>query len=178
MGAENAGCSLFPYEKPRKVQSEMLERVREAVENRKSLIVHAPTGLGKTAAALSPALQYALENKKTVFFLTSRHTQHIMAISTLNEIRRKHGRAFVVADVIGKKWMCAVPGISLLNSGDFSEYCKSAREEGTCAFYSLTKQENRATMEARKALAELKQGEFPHAEEMVRTCTAAGLCPY
>jgi len=78
---------LFPHEQIREFQSELVEGIQQAVENGKSILAHAPTGLGKTAAALAPALTYALEHNKIVFFLTSRHTQHQIALDTLKKIK-------------------------------------------------------------------------------------------
>ena len=93
---------LFPYDKVRNEQNDMIQRVLEAVEQRKHTLIHAPTGLGKTAATLAPILSYILneknkENKEqnksqklTIFFLTSRHTQHKLALDTLRLIKEKY----------------------------------------------------------------------------------------
>ena len=105
---------LFPYEKIRDEQSLLIKDIISALKEKKNLIANAPTGLGKTAAALSPVLKFALDNNLTVFFLTSRQTQHKIAIETLKNIKRIHGVKFEAADIIGKKWMCAVPNISAL----------------------------------------------------------------
>mgnify|MGYP001568583795 FL=1 len=48
--------SLFPYDKIRPEQDDLIRDVAAAVSGGKCLIAHAPTGLGKTAAALAPAL--------------------------------------------------------------------------------------------------------------------------
>ena len=80
---------LFPHEQVRKVQKQMMDDVSEALEKQKHLVVHAPTGLGKTAATLSPALSLALQRDLTVFFLTSRHTQHKIVLDTLRAIKKK-----------------------------------------------------------------------------------------
>jgi Rad3-related DNA helicase len=67
---------LFPFDSMRPVQKQMINDIAEAIDAKKHVIAHAPTGLGKTAAALSPALNYALEHGKTIIFLTPKHTQH------------------------------------------------------------------------------------------------------
>jgi Rad3-related DNA helicase len=141
---------LFPHENVRPIQDDLILSIKEAIESGSNLVTHAPTGLGKTAASLSPAIEYAIEHKKTIFFLTSRHTQHKIAIDTLKEIKRKHDVKFSVADIIGKKHMCVVPGIEMLYSGEFGEYCKSQREEGNCMFYSMTKNAGKLSGEGSK----------------------------
>ena len=62
---------LFAYDTIRESQNELLLKIDDAIKTRKNLVVHAPTGLGKTAASIGPALAYALNNDKTVFFLLS-----------------------------------------------------------------------------------------------------------
>ncbi|MBD3313700.1 DEAD/DEAH box helicase [Candidatus Woesearchaeota archaeon] len=169
---------LFPYDNIRRIQADMLADVSEAVGSGKNMIAHAPTGLGKTAASIGPALKYALDNDLTVFFLTSRHTQHLIAIETLTEIKKKHGIDLNVADIIGKRWMCAMEGVQLLSSKDFSEYCKSMREEGKCEFYSRTRKGNSPTPEAKKTLAEIKETNSWKTESMIELCKQNKLCPY
>ena len=82
---------LFPYEDVRPIQDEMMHEVEEAISERKKILLHAPTGIGKTIGVLGPALSYALEHDKIVVFLTSRHTQHIIALETLDDIKKKFG---------------------------------------------------------------------------------------
>ena len=43
---------LFPFEHIRPIQKDMIEKVKECLRDRKVLIAHAPTGLGKTIAAV------------------------------------------------------------------------------------------------------------------------------
>src|SRR3989338_2905524 len=138
---------LFPYQKIRPEQDSLIKNIVLALENKKNLIIHAPTGLGKTAASLAPCLEFALKNKLTVFFLTSRHTQHTIAVETLKQIREKYNLAFHTADLVGKKNMCLQDGVSLISPGQFHEYCKKLREEDRCEFYLNTKKNSKNTTE-------------------------------
>ncbi len=174
----NLSKYLFPYEKIRDVQKDLILKVDSAFQDKKNLIVHAPTGLGKTAATLCPALKHALEKDLTVFFLTSRHTQHLIAIETLKEIRHKYGTKIVTTDIIGKKWMCPVPGTDKLFSNEFSDYCKSVRESGSCEFYSKTKNGIKLTPHAKEILQEAKDISPCHSEKMIELCADERLCPY
>jgi len=79
---------LFPHDCVREIQSDLITEVEKAIWKKQSIIMHAPTGLGKTASTLPIALSYALKHDLKVFFLTSRHTQHKIAIDTLKEIKK------------------------------------------------------------------------------------------
>ena len=169
---------FFPHASIRKIQSDLVSDVISAVNNKENLIAHAPTGLGKTAATLAPALTYAIANKKTIFFLTSRHTQHLIAVDTLKEIKKRHSLNFVAVDMIGKKHMCSQPAVDLLYPNEFREYCKSLVKDSKCNFYSKTKEKSKPTVLAKKILDELKITSPMHIEELSEVCAANELCPY
>ncbi|PIN80747.1 hypothetical protein COV16_00370 [Candidatus Woesearchaeota archaeon CG10_big_fil_rev_8_21_14_0_10_34_8] len=168
---------LFPHEKIRPIQKEVVEDIYKAIQNKENIIIHAPTGLGKSAAALAPAVTYAKENKCTVFFLTSRHTQHQIAIETLKEIKSRHNIDLKVADIIGKKWMCLMPAVKELSSGEFSEFCRQTVEHGKCEFYSNTRQGFNLKPEAKKAIEESKAN-IHHTEELIQIGQNNKVCPY
>ncbi|MBI2549378.1 ATP-dependent DNA helicase [Candidatus Woesearchaeota archaeon] len=168
---------LFPHETVRPIQHNLMNTVQDCLRQKKHLIVHAPTGLGKTAATLPLALAYALEHKYTVFFLTSRHTQHAIAIETLKQIKQKYNTPFVVADMIGKKWMCAQPNTEHFPSSDFAEFCKHLVVEGKCPYYNNTRNKMNLTVKAKTIHEELKQG-IHHTDHIIATCTSHELCPY
>jgi DNA excision repair protein ERCC-2 len=171
--------TLFPYSKVRKIQDELVATIVKTLNEKNHLIVHAPTGLGKTVATLAPALAFALKKGKTIFFLTSRHTQHQIAIETLRKIKEEYRIELTATDIIGKKWMCPVPGTDLLYSGDFSEYCRAMREDNKCEFYAKTKtKSNKATVLAKHVLDELKISSPLHTEEVIKLCSDKKLCPY
>ena len=82
-------AEFFPHELIRAGQDKLVQDMDKAFTERKILLAHAPTGLGKTACALSVAVYHALQHQKKVFFLTNRHTQHQIAIETLKLIQQK-----------------------------------------------------------------------------------------
>ncbi|MFB6145223.1 MAG: ATP-dependent DNA helicase [Candidatus Nanohaloarchaea archaeon] len=103
---------LFPFENIRDKQDQLMDEVSDTLERNGSLVAHAPTGLGKSAASITPALEYAKENDKTVFFVTPRHSQHQIAIETVKKINERHDTHIQSVDLIGKSHLCeAEPGL-------------------------------------------------------------------
>ncbi len=157
-----------------------MHQVYNVIKNKGQLLVHAPTGTGKTSSVLSPALTYVLkENKsKVIFFLTSRSTQHLIAVETLKKIKEKFNTSIVVVDLISKKNMCNQPGVLELKQGEFIEYCKEVRENGNCQYYSKLKQKGKPSLEALNTLKKLKEQSPMHVEEVNQINFNAELCSY
>jgi DNA excision repair protein ERCC-2 len=169
--------TLFPHATVRDGQKELIEDLNNALNDGKVLIAHAPTGLGKTASALSVALEKALEKKKKVFFLTNRHTQHKIAIDTVKLINEKTGKNISCSDMIGKRWMCNQDIASLFGT-DFNEYCKSVVENGECEFFNNFKIKNELTTEAKLLVKELRARGSLHNEELIKICKEKKMCSY
>lgn len=103
---------IFPFPEKRNKQEELISKVEEAVNNNTSLVAHAPTGLGKTAASITPALEQTLENDGKVFFLTPRHSQHEIALETVKKINERHSEKIVSVDLIGKSHLCEADSVT------------------------------------------------------------------
>lgn len=169
--------TLFPHSTIRPVQEELITAIENALEKGRNLIAHAPTGLGKTAASLAPAVEFARKNDKVIFFLTSRHTQHKIAIQTLHMIKEKHNVEFNVVDFIGKQNMCLVSGAQALRPGEFFEYCKTvSRKDYTCQQYVNTRDKNgKPTMRASAALKEIVTKDL---DGIIEYSSREKFCPY
>ena len=169
---------LFPFDEVRKYQEDLILLINSCIEEKRHLVVNAPTGLGKTVSALGPALKHALEKNLTVIFVTPRHTQHKIAIDTVNAIREKFNIKIGAVDLIGKRWLCPVPGIENLYSRQFYEFCNSQKEEEKCIFYKNTrKPDAKLTPEAQAAAGELGM-KAHHAQEVCELCNKKNLCAY
>ena len=169
----------FPYSKVREIQSDMISDVYNTIKNKKHIIMHAPTGIGKTIAVLAPALSLAIKHNLTIFFLTSRQTQHKIVIDTLKQIKQKFNINLECADIIGKKWMCLQNGIEAMSTGSFHEYCKTLRDENKCEFYLNTRKQNlQATIAAKKSIEELKIIGPCHVQEFINEGKKNSTCPY
>jgi len=169
---------LFPHDKPREEQLPFLLKVHDIVNRGENLIVHAPTGLGKTAAVLSPCLKYALENNKTIFFLTSRHTQHNIVLETLGKIREKYRKNFSAISIVGKKNLCLQQGIESFSSQDLNEYCKSLRDSLSCEFHQNIGSKDSISVGASRALSELQAKSHIAADDSMNVCRNYNVCPY
>lgn len=171
---------LFPHDEHRKIQTAFMNQVFTVIKNKGQLIVHAPTGTGKTSSVLAPALTYTITEKKNIviFFLTSRTTQHLIAVETLKKIKNKFNIPIVVVDLISKKNMCNQPGVLELKQSEFLEYCKEQRENGNCEYYSKLKVKGKASPESINHLKKLKDESPMHVEEINAINFKAELCSY
>ncbi len=76
----------FSLPEKRAQQQTMMEKVESVLRDTRHLLASAPTGSGKTAASLFPALKYAYLNDKKVFFLTSKTTQQQIVEETVRRL--------------------------------------------------------------------------------------------
>ncbi len=166
---KGTNTALFPFPSIRDGQREFMEDVKDAVEGGKILVAHAPTGIGKTVATLVPALEYAVENGKTIFFLTSKRSQHKIAIDTLRLIKDHAKREFTTVDITSKQSMC--PRTKPIHREFyflFNEFCRSEQKNKRCRYFMKQDEE---------ALGRIKS-EIMHVEQLCNWCTTRGVCPY
>ncbi|MBN2518359.1 MAG: ATP-dependent DNA helicase [Candidatus Altiarchaeota archaeon] len=171
---------LFPFSYVRDEQKELLQDVASAIEQRKALLAHAPTGIGKTAATLPPALSYALKNGKTVFFLTPKHSQHHIVVETLEKIRDRFKKKIVSVDIIGKQWTCLYEGARDLTSAEFNQFCQAHKRNETCRFLNNINEPGTKNLsdEAKDTIHSIKAKSPLHSEEILEECRKEDLCPY
>lgn len=149
---------FFPHDVLRESQDELVSDFEQVAESGKILLAHAPTGLGKTASALCVALAFAQKHKKKVLFLTNRHTQHKIAVETLEMIGKKRDEKIACVDLIGKRWMCQ-QDVASVYGNDFNEFCKTIVERGECEYYNNVRTKKGVSIPAKKLVSDLlKQG--------------------
>jgi DNA excision repair protein ERCC-2 len=73
----------WPFPARRAGQEEVRDAVSDALTTGRPILVQAPTGLGKTVAVLSGAMDVALRSGRQVFWATSRTTQQPVVEATL-----------------------------------------------------------------------------------------------
>lgn len=110
-----------PYPTLRPGQEEIVAAVERVLAHEGHLLIEAPTGLGKTVAALLPALRFALAHDKRIFVLTAKTLQQEMAIQVLRLLNREE--SFHSLQLRAKAKMCANDQILC-----HEEYCTFARD--------------------------------------------------
>ncbi len=168
----------FPYDTVREEQDKLIHAIATTIKTKQSLVVHAPTGLGKTAAALAPAVEFAVQNDKIILFLTGRHTQHEIALDTLKEIKEKHNLSLEVVDLVGKQWFCLQPGVEKTTGKSFAEYCRAMKEDGQCSHYAALKKGDDWSPTTKSLVGKLRNVSPLTAHEVKSAGHAAGVCPY
>lgn len=157
---------LFPFEKVREGQREVLRDARMALGEGKHLLANAPTGLGKTVVALTASLEVALEKNKLVLFLTSRQSQHKAAIDTISLIN-KAGNRVTGVDIIAKQAMCQLPEARKYRKA-FLEFCYFKVKSKSCPWHNKD----------REAVADMISRKTMHVHELIEVCRRFGVCPH
>ena len=104
LGHQGALSGLIYDYSPRPQQVEMAESIREALDNRESLICEAGTGTGKTFAYLVPAL---LSGYKVIISTGTRHLQDQLFTRDLPLVQKAIGRPLNLALLKGRaNYLC------------------------------------------------------------------------
>ncbi len=135
MDSDKFSKLYFRHDKVREHQKDLISDIYDAVSNGKHLIAHAPTGLGKTDAALGASLSYAIENNLTVFFLTPKISQHKIAVDVVRGIAKKYDVKIRGVDLVGRRYMCVDQSLGELDHESFYQSCEKKRRNEECTFY-------------------------------------------
>ncbi|MBR5288305.1 MAG: ATP-dependent DNA helicase [Clostridia bacterium] len=100
-------CALdFPFEHYREGQRKFAANVYVAIRDKKRLFAQAPTGIGKTMAALYPALRALGEGKcARIVFLTARTTGRKSAMDAMARLQSRGAQACAV-EIAAKDKLC------------------------------------------------------------------------
>lgn len=133
----------FRHDDFRKGQKEIIRDIYESIFLGKNILVHAPTGTGKTDSALSAAITLAMEKNLKVLFLTPKISQHKIALEVIEDLNDKYNIKIKAIDFVGKKNMCIEPVISKTDS-NFYEICLMACKKKQCPFFENIRPSNKA----------------------------------
>ena len=181
---------LFPFKEVREGQKDFLQDCKKAFQMGMHLIAYAPTGIGKTAASLVPALEEALIKNKTILFLTSKQSQHKIAVETLRQTYEKsphlsklllrsprskiveaNARSsavnLIVVDIISKQDMCPREFAKEYRAV-FNEFCKLAKKTKSCPYLKG---------KDRRVYRRIEEG-ILHVEELSDIASSSVMCPH
>jgi DNA excision repair protein ERCC-2 len=119
---EAAELLPFPHPEMRPAQRRIGDEVGDALGDGRHLLLRAPTGCGKTAAVLHPALREALAKGNRLFFLTAKTLQQRIAVDTAQSMQDGLFRSLQLR---AKGKMCANTEIIC-----HEEFCPYAKEYG------------------------------------------------
>lgn len=119
--------------------------IYKAVSEPKDILINAPTGIGKTDAAIGAALAYAVDNKLDVFFLTPKISQHKVAIESLLGIKKKFNPEVRYIDIVGKRNLCINTDVNNIDGEAFYKSCENAVSSKKCSFYTNAKDTSNIT---------------------------------
>jgi len=98
----------FPLPQLRPYQGAVIRRCAEAIRNAEHLLLEAPTGSGKTLSVTYPAVK-ALPGASRIFYLTSRSTGAMAALTALGQLAGEEGPLRRLA-LTARERICPVPG--------------------------------------------------------------------
>lgn len=132
---DHPAIKFLAHQNPRPGQIDMVIEANRSLAAEGFHLAAAPTGIGKTAAALAAALEVCKSkpSNKKVFFLTSRQSQHRIVVDTvrrLNDLRSTDAKITLV-DMIGQSGMCVQP-FAKESPLVFSILCSQARKSRSC----------------------------------------------
>jgi len=101
----------FPYPNLRTGQKRFMQEVLGAARQKGSVFIQAPTGIGKTMAALYPAVK-ALANHLTdhIFYLTAMTSTRLVAAQALDDLRQT-GLHMKYLILYAKEKLCLMPDL-------------------------------------------------------------------
>ena len=95
----------FPFPSFRSQQQALMKITGEIFEMKGQALIQAPTGMGKTASTLYPALLSSLQKDKTLFYLTPKNSQHAEAQKFVRKLQEQ-GSDIVSTTLTSKEKIC------------------------------------------------------------------------
>jgi len=158
----------FPYEKLRYNQAELIRSAKEAIIDKKHLIVRAPAGFGKTPCILAAALQAAEKLNLKIMWICRTHRESDRVIDEVKKISTKHTWISGLS-IRARSEMCLLPIDSEIRREveAFSIMCSELKKAGKCPYYNETKKKVKVYLP-----------KVTSASEIIEICSKHSTCPY
>ncbi len=171
---------LFRHKSVRPGQNELIEDMKRVVDSGIMGFFEAPTGLGKTDASLAATLEFALNNKKKIFFVTPKTSQHKIVVDAIKGINKTHETKLRVLDLVAKPHLCTDPFLYGMGS-EFYDLCDKKIEKKGCIGYLNTIGYNKEQkLNALKNIDKFSYSELVYTHDELRDecLNEPILCPY
>jgi DNA excision repair protein ERCC-2 len=149
----------FPFSAPRPHQAALMDNVAGAAESGLALLISAPTGIGKTVAALVPLTRASLAADRRLMVVTAKVSQQELALDTLKSLVPR-GAEIVVSQLEARERSCP-------------------REEMLCTIHACPLLRNAVSPAALEPIrARLVRGGVFRADELRELAAAHRVCPF
>ncbi|MBI5224001.1 ATP-dependent DNA helicase [Candidatus Micrarchaeota archaeon] len=158
-----------------------MDDIYSAISTHNNILINAPTGLGKTDAALTAAISHSIENDSTIFFLTPKISQHKIALDVVNGIAAKHNLKIRGVDLVGRSHCCIDTNLIELDGESFHQSCTKKRRDEHCNYYGNARgyskiEEARAESRFKVVVEQYGSGKSHH--ELISMGAKSQCCPY
>lgn len=99
------GARLFPY-RLRPGQDSVVAAIESLTHHGGSLVINAPTGSGKTVAALAPLIEHAERENHIILYLVRTHSQEVKIVQEIRAIAHRMERPPLVVGLAGRASRC------------------------------------------------------------------------
>jgi len=119
----------------RKGQSDLVELIDETLSREAMCLVHAPTGIGKTLAALLGSLPHLGERRK-ILYVVNRKNQIPIVLKELKRINEENGTSYKATAFASKADLCRDEEINKLAYRELLEACELRRMNSACPYFN------------------------------------------
>lgn len=172
----------FPYNEFRRGQLDAAKFILDVFKENSIGLLHAPTGIGKTVAALVSYLALRDEDPDArLIILTRTKSQAFMYIKELNNIRDKAGINVPYVTFRSKRDMCLLAmrseKLRSLQYHTFLKACEILKRENKCPFFRRSYDRGIPSERLVKASQEVLEAgaSYPN---IIRVASRHGVCPY
>ncbi|MFM2480777.1 ATP-dependent DNA helicase [Celerinatantimonas sp. YJH-8] len=110
----------FPYLPFRPGQHRFSAAVYQTIRHQKQLLIEAPTGIGKTMAALYPATRLLGQSVDKVVYLTAKNSTQSLPLQALRALNQQGARLRAIV-LTGKERACVNPGAACQSSCPYAQ---------------------------------------------------------
>jgi DNA excision repair protein ERCC-2 len=170
----NAKVSRYlPYGDWRPLQARIADFIYDKLGEGRGIIVEAPTGVGKTAAALAAALAYSEGEPVKIVYMIRTNNQAAVPMREISRLFKIKGVFIPYVLIRNRARMCCISSTSRLPYRDFLMECNYLKRTGQCSYHVRLRESGVDGSLFMDTVAGL---ESP--ADYVKSVCKLGVCPY